>query len=103
MTFDRARVDLTDVSQSRDGFCVGDVSDLDDVALPEHVAEGDASCRSPRAPTQWLPTSEWIAYAKSTGVAPCGQRLDVALRREHEDLVGEQVDLDRLQELLAGP
>ena len=26
-----------------------------------------------RAPTQWSPISEWIAYAKSTGVEPRGK------------------------------
>jgi len=27
------------------------------------------------AATQWSPTSEWIAYAKSTGVAPRGSAM----------------------------
>ena len=48
---------------------------------------------------QRWPTSVWIAYAKSTGVAPGRQRDDPALGREDEDLVLFEVDLQALHEL----
>ena len=51
------------------------------------------------APAMRWPTSVCTAYAKSTGVEPDGQRLHLALRREHVDLVVEQVGAEGLDEL----
>ena len=53
-----------------------------------------------RAPTHWWPTSVWMEYAKSTGVAPFGQRSHLALRREDVDLLRIQLDAQVLHELL---
>ena len=51
------------------------------------------------APIVRWPTSVWIRYAKSSGVAPAGRSLMSPSRREHEHLVLEDVELDALDEL----
>ena len=52
-----------------------------------------------RAPMVWWPTSVCTAYAKSTGVAPVGQRDHVAARGEDVDLGPVDLEAQRLQEL----
>ena len=71
LTLDRARVDLTVLSQSRDGFCVGDVTTSTMSPWRSTWRRGTILPLT-RAPTQWLPTCVWTAYAKSIGVEPSG-------------------------------
>jgi hypothetical protein len=72
LTFDRARVDLIVLSQSRDGFWVGDVT-TSTMSPCRSTWRRGTSFPFTRAPAQWLPTSVCTAYAKSIGVEPSGR------------------------------
>ena len=52
------------------------------------------------APTVVLPTSVWMAYAKSTGLASLGSTTTLPLGREGVDLFRVQVDLEGRHELV---
>ena len=98
--FERARGVCTNCSQSRLGPAPSTLLVKISHVSPDCSAESSGTSRPlTRAPMQRWPTSVWIAYAKSTGVAPVGQRDDAALRREDEDLVLFEVDLQALHEL----
>src|SRR5256885_2795460 len=43
---------------------------------------------------------DWSSDVCSSDLRPARQALHVTLRREHEDLVGEEIHLHRLEELL---
>ena len=74
--FERARGDLTKVSQSRDGPAFGDLEVNTSTTSPlSSVDSSETSRPLMRAPMVRWPTSVWTAYAKSTGVAPTGSAL----------------------------
>ena len=50
------------------------------------------------AAAAWRPISEWMRKAKSRAEAPARERNDPALGREDVDLLGDEVDLEVLQE-----
>ena len=62
------------LSQSRDGFCVGDVT-TSTMSPCWSTWRSGTSFPFTRAPAQRLPTSVWTAYAKSIGVEPSGSAL----------------------------
>ncbi len=72
----RARPDLTNFSQSRDGPASGDFEvKISTVSpLPSRDSRGTSRPLT-RAPMQRWPTSVCTAYAKSTGVAPSGRAM----------------------------
>ncbi len=46
------------------------------------------------------PTSLWIAYAKSSGVAPFGRLMTSPVRGKDEYFIGKEVHLDGIDELV---
>ena len=73
---ERARGDLTKVSQSRDGPAVADFEVKTSITSPFSRVDSSGTSRPlTRAPMVWCPTSVCTAYAKSTGVAPDGRAM----------------------------
>ena len=96
----RARCDLTNWSQSRDGAAVGGLrgEDLDDVGVVERRLQRDQAAVDPGADGA-------VADLGVHGVGevdrrrPDRQRDHVAARGEHEDLGAVDLEAQRLQEL----
>ena len=73
---ERARGDLTKLSQSRDGPAFGALEVKTSTTSPFSSVDSSGTSRPlTRAPIVWWPTSVCTAYAKSTGVAPVGSAI----------------------------
>ena len=94
-----AREVLTSLSQSLFGCWFGRGDDLDGVAVAQLVAQRDDHAVDARARAVVADLASGSRTRSRSGSAPLGSALHVALGREDVDLVAEQVDLDRLEEL----
>ena len=82
---------------SRDWALVLSGGNLDSVAALQLVRSGTIRPFT-LMPVHRLPTSVWMAYAKSSAVAPSRKNF-TSPRGDEGELCGEEVDLHRLQEL----
>ena len=72
----RARGLRTKLSQSRLGPAPSALEVKISTTSPLFSADSSGTSRPfTRAPMVALPTSVWMAYAKSTGVEPCGREM----------------------------
>ena len=79
--------------QSRDGPAPSTFDVKTSTVSPDSSGSPSGTSRPlTLAPMVACPTSVWMLYAKSIGVAPTGRLIHIALGREHEDLVGLEVD-----------